>query len=176
VDSSVATLFLGLFVGALSGILGIGGGVFLIPGLMYLFHFSQQKAQGTTLAAMVPPIGLFAAMQYYKQGFVDITAALCIACGFTFGAFVTAGLIRYIPSTLLSQIFGTLLLFLGVRMVVMSERQSALVISAAISLVLTWTVYFFCHRWGTRFGVRPRYTDVLKDVAAGSPSNADFQI
>ena len=64
-------LYLGLLIGGLSGVLGIGGGVFLIPGLMYLCKFSQQRAQGTTLGELVSPIGLFAAMQYYRQGNVD---------------------------------------------------------------------------------------------------------
>ncbi len=175
-DSSLFILLLGLAVGGLSGILGIGGGVFLIPGMMYFFHFSQQKAQGTTLAAMVPPIGLFAALQYHRQGFVDITAAVCIACGFTLGAFLTAGLIKYIPTTLLSQIFGTLMLFLGMRMVVMSERQSALVISAGIAWALAWGTFFISRHWGARFGVRPRYSDVLKEIAIGSPVGVDYQI
>ena len=175
-DSSLFILLLGLVVGGLSGILGIGGGVFLIPGLMYFFHFSQQKAQGTTLGAMVPPIGLFAALQYYKQGFVDVSAAVCIAIGFTAGAFLTAGLIKYIPTTLLSQIFGTLMLFLGMRMVVMSERQSSLVISAGIAWTLAWGTYFISRHWGARFGVRPSYSTVLKDIAIGSPVGADYQI
>lgn len=175
-DSSFFILLLGLAVGGLSGILGIGGGVFLIPGLMYLLNFSQQKAQGTTLAAMVPPIGLFAAFQYYKEGHVDLRAACCIALGFMLGAYITAGLVKYIPALLLSQIFGSLLLFMGMRMVVMSERQSAIVVSAGIAWALAWSAYFIFRSWGSRFGVRPSYSSVLKEIAANSPVGADYQI
>ncbi len=71
-------LILGSVAGALSGALGIGGGIIIVPSLVLLFGLSQHTAQGTTLALMVPPIGLLAAWTYYKQGFVDIKIAAFI--------------------------------------------------------------------------------------------------
>ena len=73
-------LLLGLVVGAISGLIGIGGGAFFVPALVFLFGLSQHQAQGTTLALLVPPIGLLAAWTYYKQGYVDlkIAAFVCL--------------------------------------------------------------------------------------------------
>lgn len=175
-NTTVLTLVLGLVVGGLSGILGIGGGVFLIPGMIYLLHFTPQKAQGTTLAAMVPPIGLGAALQYYRQGFVDLQAAACIAAGFTLGAFITSSFVHYISSTLLTQIFGSLLLFMGVRMVLMSDRVSSIMFGAVVAWTLAWGSYFIFRSWGKRYGVRPNFRSVAREFAAGSPPTADYQI
>lgn len=71
-------IFLGLIAGIMSGLVGIGGGIIIIPGLVYLFGLGQHQAQGTTLALMVPPIGLLAAWIYYKHGYVNLPMALFI--------------------------------------------------------------------------------------------------
>ena len=72
---AVPFLLLGLLAGVLSGLLGIGGGIFLVPALVFVFGLTQHEAQGTTLALMVPPIGLLAAWTYYKQGNVNLGIA-----------------------------------------------------------------------------------------------------
>ena len=72
-------LFLGLLAGALSGLIGIGGGIIIVPALVFLFGLSQHHAQGTTLALLVPPIGILAAWTYYKQGDVDLKIAAFIS-------------------------------------------------------------------------------------------------
>ncbi|MCD6413141.1 MAG: TSUP family transporter [Elusimicrobia bacterium] len=96
----------GVLVGAISGLIGIGGGLFIIPALLYIFHLSQHQAQGTTLALMVPPIGLLAAWTYYKKGFViaDIAAGICL--GFFFGGLLGARIACSIDGNLLRKIFG----------------------------------------------------------------------
>ena len=71
-------MLLGLVAGMLSGLIGIGGGIIIIPVLVFIFGFSQHMAQGTTLALLVPPIGLLAALMCYKQGYVDVKVALYI--------------------------------------------------------------------------------------------------
>lgn len=74
----VICILIGLIAGAISGLVGIGGGVIIVPALIFLFGFTQHKAQGTTLALMIPPIGLLAAWTYYKQGAVDIKTAFAM--------------------------------------------------------------------------------------------------
>src|SRR5438034_11195722 len=74
-------LLFGACIGVVSGMLGIGGGIILVPGLMFLFGYSQQEAQGTSLAALIPPIGIFAAVVYYQNGYVQIPAAAALAVG-----------------------------------------------------------------------------------------------
>ena len=86
----VLLLLVGLAAGILSGLLGIGGGILIIPSLVFLFGLSQQAAQGTTLALMVPPIGLLAAWTYYKQGYVDLKMAGLICAGFFIGGLLGA--------------------------------------------------------------------------------------
>ncbi|MDP3278600.1 MAG: sulfite exporter TauE/SafE family protein [Deltaproteobacteria bacterium] len=83
---SVMLLLFGGFVGGLSGLLGIGGGVLVIPALVFLFGFSQQRAVGTSLAMLLPPIGVFAVLKYAKAGLVDWRAAMIMAAAFALGA------------------------------------------------------------------------------------------
>ncbi|MCY3019028.1 MAG: sulfite exporter TauE/SafE family protein, partial [Planctomycetota bacterium] len=144
-------IVLGLAVGAISGLLGLGGALLLIPGLVYISGFSQHKAQGTTLAAMVPPIGLFAALQYYRQGFVDPWAALWIAIGFALGAFVSASFISRIDSAILSQLFGMFLLFTGVRMILSSQPVVRVFAGAVFAWLVAWALYIACRHWGGEF-------------------------
>lgn len=78
-------LFVGLAGGIFSGVLGLGGGVIVVPALVFLCGLSQSMAQGTTLAMMVPPIGLLAAWTYYQKGYVDLKIAAIMCVAFFFG-------------------------------------------------------------------------------------------
>jgi len=113
----VPFLLLGLLAGVLSGLLGIGGGIVIIPVLVFVFGLSQHMAQGTTLALMVPPIGLLAAWTYYKQGNVDLGIAALICIGFLFGGLLGAKLAGAISGVLLKRLFGVLLLITAVKMI-----------------------------------------------------------
>lgn len=109
-------IVLGFVAGAASGILGIGGGVLLVPGLIFLFGMSQHRAQGTTLAMMVPPIGALAAWQYYQQGDVDVLAGAMICVGFVVGALLGANFASRMSSKVLSQLFGLSMLAIALKM------------------------------------------------------------
>ncbi|MDP8234594.1 MAG: sulfite exporter TauE/SafE family protein [Candidatus Saelkia tenebricola] len=109
-------LAIGLGAGTLSGILGIGGAIAIIPCLVYFLHFNQHLAQGTTLALMVPPIGLLAALVYYKAGFVDLKVASFICLGFAIGGLLGAKVAILIPTEVLKKIFGLCLLLASIRM------------------------------------------------------------
>lgn len=109
-------ILVGLIGGTLSGLLGIGGAVFMIPAISFLFGFSQHLAQGTTLAIMVPPIGLLAAYTYFKQGYVDLKMAAFIAIAFFIGGFIGARIALVIPAAILKRMFGVLLVFIGVKL------------------------------------------------------------
>jgi len=110
-------LLLGLGAGTLGGLLGIGGAVVIIPALVFLFGLSQHQAQGTTLALMVPPIGLLAAWTYYKHGFVDIRIALFICIGFFLGGLLGAKIATGLSELILKRIFGVVLLLVAFRMI-----------------------------------------------------------
>jgi uncharacterized membrane protein YfcA len=112
-----AFLLLGLAAGVLSGLIGVGGGVFIVPALVYLFKMSQHQAQGTTLALLVPPIGLLAAYTYYKQGQVDLRVAGLICAGFFLGGLVGAKFATHISDRTLQQIFGVSMLLVSLKMI-----------------------------------------------------------
>jgi uncharacterized protein len=107
----------GLGAGVLSGLVGIGGGTVIVPILVFCFGKTQQLAQGTTLALMVPPIGLLAAWQYYKNGFVDLRIAGLICAGFIVGGLLGAKIATSLSNIVLERIFGTLLLAIGLKMI-----------------------------------------------------------
>lgn len=113
----VLYLLLGLLAGSLSGLLGIGGGTIIIPVLVYMFGFSQHQAQGTTLALMVPPIGLLAALKYYQSGNVNIPIAVYICIGFFLGGFIGAVFAQPVPDLFLKKIFGVFLLLIALKMI-----------------------------------------------------------
>ena len=110
-------MLLGLVAGIFSGLIGIGGAIIIIPALVLFFGLSQHTAQGTTLALMVPPIGLLAAWIYYKQGFVDLKMAGLICLGFVVGGLVGARFATGIPDDILRRIFGVILLVASLRMI-----------------------------------------------------------
>jgi len=113
----IGMLTVGVLAGVLSGSLGIGGGIVIIPILVYIFGFSQHMSQGTTLALMVPPIGLLAAYEYYKNGNVNITAAVLICIGFVGGTFLGSKVSHLIPDMVLKKAFGVLLLIIAIKMI-----------------------------------------------------------
>jgi uncharacterized membrane protein YfcA len=110
-------LAFGLVAGILSGLLGIGGGIFVIPGLVLLMGFSQKMAQGTTLAMMVPPIGLLAAWAYYSEGNVDLKVAGLMCIGFFIGGFFGAKFATALSGVTLSRIFGVAMLVVSIKMI-----------------------------------------------------------
>ncbi len=114
----ILLLIVGLAAGVLSGLLGIGGGILIVPCLVFMFGLSQHTAQGTTLALMVPPIGLLAAWTYYKQGYVDVKVAVLICLGFLFGGLIGAKLAAMIDASLLKRFFGLMMLAVALKMIV----------------------------------------------------------
>ena len=113
----VSLIILGIFAGGMSGLVGIGGGVVIVPALVFLFGFSQQLAQGTTLALLVPPIGVLAAWSYYRHGMVDLRVALLVCLGFVLGSLIGARFAIHLPTQLLSRIFGIFLIAVALKMI-----------------------------------------------------------
>jgi uncharacterized membrane protein YfcA len=110
-------VFTGLLAGSLSGLIGIGGGVIIIPILVIFSGLSQKMAQGTTLALLVPPIGILAAWTYYKQGYVDFPIAGLICIGFIFGGLIGAKFATSLSNQTLEKIFGIALLIIAIKMI-----------------------------------------------------------
>lgn len=109
-------LLLGLVAGVFSGIVGIGGGIILVPALVYIFGLSQHQAQGTSLGMLMLPVGILAVMQYYRQGFVDYKLIAFIAIGFVAGGYLGGKLAVTIPETLIKRIFALFMIAVAVKM------------------------------------------------------------
>jgi uncharacterized membrane protein YfcA len=110
-------LLLGLIAGTFSGLFGIGGAIIIIPILVLLFRLSQHTAQGTTLALMVPPIGLLAAWTYYRAGFVNLKIAGLICLGFFIGGLFGARFATQIHEDVLRRLFGVVLFVASIKMI-----------------------------------------------------------
>lgn len=109
-------LIFGVAVGILSGMIGIGGGIIIVPSLVYFAHMSQHKAQGTSLGALVLPIGILAAWEYYKAGNMDIKAGLLIALGFALGGYFGGLWAQHIPELMLRKVFAVVLFLVSIKM------------------------------------------------------------
>jgi uncharacterized protein len=109
-------LVLGLFAGILSGFFGIGGGLVIVPALMMFWHMQPQTATGTSLGALLLPVGLLGAWQYYRSGFVDIRAAGFIALGLLVGALLGATIALELPPRYVQRAFALLLVCAAARL------------------------------------------------------------
>jgi uncharacterized protein len=106
----------GLIAGILAGLFGVGGGIIIIPALIFIFGLTQHQAQGTTLALFVPPIGILAAWTYYKAGYVDLKVAALICAGFVFGALMGAEMAKHVSDVVLKRAFAVIMIITAVRM------------------------------------------------------------
>lgn len=135
-------VLVGLLVGALSGSLGIGGAVVLIPILVLGFSFSQTRAQGTSIGALLPPVGIFAAIAYWRQGNLDVRAAGLIGLGFVFGALAGATLVQYLPQVWLKRAFATLLVYIAAQLVFADpDRKLGAVLPGVLAAGGLWLAY-----------------------------------
>lgn len=110
-------VLVGVLGGAMSGLFGIGGGIVIIPALVFLAGFTQHEAQGTTLAIFLLPVGILAAMRYYKGGHVHINISLLICLGFVIGSLLGANMAESLSNIVLRRAFGVFLLAMSVYMI-----------------------------------------------------------
>ncbi len=110
-------ILIGLSAGLLSGFVGVGGGLIIIPLLMLLIGFGQHTAQGTSLAVMLPPIGILAALNYHKEGLVNWKYALIISLAFIIGGYFSSKWAVSMDEKTLKRVFGIMLLLGGIKLI-----------------------------------------------------------
>jgi uncharacterized protein len=115
--ATIASLIIiGLLAGVLSGLVGVGGGIIMVPLLVLLLGFSQHQAQGTSLTVLVVPVTALAVFNYYKEGYINWKYALVIAIFFVVGSFFGSKLAVDLDQKMLKRIFGVVLLFIAGKM------------------------------------------------------------
>jgi uncharacterized membrane protein YfcA len=152
---------LGVAVGFASGLVGTGGGVLLVPALVWILK-DHRTAVGTTLAVMVPPIGLMAAVEYYRRGEVNLQAAAVIAATFIVGAWLGGKLAEHIHIEVLRLLFGLILIYVAVRFLLASDRDVASAFLGVIAVALAWLAYIGLRALGRRHLPRPSLGDQIR--------------
>ncbi len=122
----ILILFLtGIAAGLLAGMVGVGGGIIIVPALVYFLGMSQFGAQGTSLALLMLPVGILGVIQYYKQGYVDYKFVAVIAIGFIAGSFFGSKISLSLPQETVKKFFAVLMILIAVKMLFFDKKQRA---------------------------------------------------
>lgn len=119
----IILLLVGIAAGILGGMVGIGGGIIIVPALVYFLGFSQLNAQGTSLALIMFPVGILGVLQYYKQGHVDFNIVLIIAIGFVAGSFLGSRISLSLPQETVRRIFALLMIIIAIKMLFFDQTK-----------------------------------------------------
>ncbi len=112
----------GIAAGILGGLVGVGGGIIIVPSLVYFLSFSQKSAQGTSLGLLLLPVGILGVLQYYKEGHVDFKIVAIIAIGFLAGSYFGSKIALSLPQETVKKIFAILLLVIGFKMLFIDKK------------------------------------------------------
>ena len=116
-------LIIGLAAGMLSGMVGVGGGIIIVPALVYFLAFSQKSAQGTSLGILLLPVGILAVSQYYKQGLIDVKVVLMVSGGFLIGGYFGSKLAVVLSETTLKKVFALMLVLTAIKMLFIDKDK-----------------------------------------------------
>jgi hypothetical protein len=118
----VILILIGIAAGMLGGMVGVGGGIIIVPALIFFLGFSQKMAQGTSLGILLLPVGILGVMQYYKQGHVDMRVVLIISLGFLIGSFYGSKIALALPQETVKKIFAVLMILVAVKMIFFDKK------------------------------------------------------
>jgi uncharacterized membrane protein YfcA len=169
-------LAIGVTIGCLSGVLGIGGGVLIIPALVWICGFQHDVARGTSLAILVPPIGLPAAINYWRQGKVDLSAAICIALAFAAGALGGSFVMRYLDELLLRLVFGLVMVFIAIRIMLASDSDAANAAAGLAATALAWVGFLWLRILGRKHLAPPSLGAQIRHMQEEGRGDPDYHI
>lgn len=119
-------LLIGVAAGMLGGMVGVGGGIIIVPSLVYFLGMSQLNAQGTSLALILLPVGILGVIQYHKQGYVDYKVVLMLALGFVLGSFFGSKISLSLPQETVKKFFAILMILIAIKMLFLDKKKAAL--------------------------------------------------
>jgi uncharacterized membrane protein YfcA len=120
----VIVILIGIAAGFLSGMVGVGGGLIIVPSLVFFLGFSQHSAQGTSLGLILLPVGILAVWEYYRQGHVDIVVVGVLAVGFLIGSLYGSKFALSLPQETLKKIFAVLMIVIAVKMIFFDSAKT----------------------------------------------------
>ena len=123
VQTILIIILVGIGAGMLSGLVGVGGGLVIVPALVYFIGFSQKTAQGTSLGLILLPVGIFGVLQYYKQGHVDFRIVGILAIGFLAGSFFGSKIALSLPQETVKKIFAVLMILIAIKMLFLDKPK-----------------------------------------------------
>ena len=116
IQTVLLVILIGLAAGILSGLVGVGGGIIIVPALVFLLGFSQHEAQGTSLGILLLPAGIFAVINYYKQGYIDLKVVFILFIGFVIGGYLGSKISLNLSEAAVKKIFAVVLLVIAGKM------------------------------------------------------------
>jgi uncharacterized membrane protein YfcA len=122
IQTILILIIIGIAAGILGGLIGVGGGIIIVPSLVYFLSFSQKSAQGTSLGLLLLPVGIFGVLQYYKQGYVDFKVVSIIAIGFLAGSYFGSKIALSVPQETVKKIFAIMLLLIAFKMLFIDKK------------------------------------------------------
>jgi uncharacterized membrane protein YfcA len=121
----IILVLIGMVAGTLSGMVGIGGGIVIVPALVYFLGFSQMNAQGSSLALIMLPVGFWGVIQYYKMGYVNYNVVLVLAVGFVLGSFFGSRISLSLPQDTVKKMFAILMIVIACKMLFFDKKKAA---------------------------------------------------
>ncbi len=115
-ETILLLIVVGLAAGILSGMVGVGGGIIIVPALIFFLGFSQHQAQGTSLGLLLLPVGILAVINYYNKGFIDIKVVIIMSIAFILGGWLGSKISLSLPQETVKKIFAILLFYTAFRM------------------------------------------------------------
>jgi len=124
IQTLIILLLLGIAAGMLSGLVGVGGGIIIVPALIFFMGFSQKMAQGTSLGILLLPVGILGVMQYYKQGYIDLKVVLVISAAFLFGSYFGSKIALRLPQDTVKKIFAVFMMIIAVKLLFFDKPKN----------------------------------------------------
>ena len=129
IQTILIIILVGITAGMLSGLVGVGGGIVIVPALVYFIGFSQKTAQGTSLGLILLPVGILGVLQYYKQGHVDFKIVGILAIGFLAGSFFGSKIALSLPQETVKKIFAVFMIIIAVKMLFFDKSKKSTPVS-----------------------------------------------